>query len=182
MTHGDLDVTRSKRSPKQKATSAARRKTALELHVEGRTFEAIGRELGVSRQRAHQLVQEQIAEAAAERAQLATRALDTDLERIDFVMRSLAPKVEAGDDKAAQAYLRALERRSKLLGLDAPVRTDATTTLSGPDGGAVPVAVEIAQTDPAALHARLAAAAARAARGPDADGAPSADPAGAAGD
>jgi hypothetical protein len=164
----------------RKAAGVAKRKTALQLHVEGYTFEVIGQRLGISRQRAHKLVQEQIAEAAAERAQLATRALDTDLERVDFVLRSLAPKVEAGDDKAAQAYLRAMERRSKLLGLDAPVRTDGTTTLTGPDGGAV--AIEIAQAEPSALHARLAAAAARAARGADPGGAPPADPAGAAGD
>ena len=81
MTHGDLDVTRSKRSPKQKATSAARRKTALQLHVEGRTFEAIGRELGVSRQRAHQLVQEQIAEAAAAR-QAALRRIERETDAV----------------------------------------------------------------------------------------------------
>lgn len=149
------------RSPAQKQKSASRRKTALQLHVEGYTFEAIGKHLGVTRQRAHQLVTEELDAAAKERSALAMKALDTDLERIDFVLRSLAPKVTKGNDKAAAAYLRALDRRAKLLGLDAPTRTD--TTLAGPDGG--PVAHEIATTTPDALHARLAAAASRATRG-----------------
>ena len=153
-----------------------RRKTALQLHIEGNTFEAIGQKLGVTRQRAHQLVSKQLAETAAERKSLAGSALDTDLERLDFVLRSLAPRIERGDDKAAQAYIRALDRRAKLLGLDAPSRSE----VSGPGGA--PIAHEIASTETAALHARLAAAAARATRGADPGGTPPADPAGAAGD
>jgi hypothetical protein len=150
-----------KKPSSSKAGGSSRRKSALQLHVEGHTFEAIGRHLGVSRQRAHQLVTEELAAAAKERSALATKALDADLERIDFVLRSLAPKVTRGDDKAASAYLRALTRRAALLGLDAPTRS--ASTLSGPDGG--PIAHEIAATQPDALHARLAAAAARAALG-----------------
>ena len=150
-----------KKPSSSKAAGSSRRKSALQLHMEGHTFEAIGKHLGVSRQRAHQLVTEELAAAAKDRSALATRALDADLERIDFVLRSLAPKVTKGDDKAASAYLRALTRRAALLGLDAPTRS--SSTLSGPDGG--PIAHEIASTQPDALHARLAAAAARAALG-----------------
>lgn len=150
-----------KKPSSSKAAGASRRKSALQLHVEGHTFVAIGARLGVSRQRAHQLVTEELADAAKERSALASQALNADLERIDFILRSLAPKVARGDDKAASAYLRALTRRAALLGLDAPTRTDAT--LSGPDGG--PVAHEIATTSPDALHARLAASVARATRG-----------------
>ena len=149
------------RKPATKARSIARQKTALQLHIEGQTYEAIGKHLGVSRQRAHQMCKIEIAEAAAERREVATQALDADLERLDYVMRSLAPKVEKGDPKAATAFLRALERRSKLLGLDAPKRTEHT----GPEGG--PIAHQIAACEPAALHSRLAASASRAARGAD---------------
>jgi hypothetical protein len=164
-----------KKPSSQKAAGAGRRKTALQLHIEGHTFAVIAQRLGVGRTRAHQLVTEELAAAAKERSALATKALDADLERIDFVLRSLAPKVTKGDDKAASAYLRALTRRAALLGLDAPTRS--ASTLSGPDGG--PIAHEIAATQPDALHARLAAAAARAALGaqpgaarePDGDGA-----------
>ncbi len=150
-----------KKQSSKKAAGSGRRKTALQLHIEGHTFETIGQRLGVSRQRAHQLVTEELAAAAKERSALASQALSVDLERIDYVLRSLAPKVTRGDDKAASAYLRALTRRAALLGLDAPTRS--ASTLSGPDGG--PIAHEIASTQPDALHARLAAAAARAALG-----------------
>ena len=163
----------------KRAKGGEKRKTALQLHVEGLTFKAIGAQLGVTKQRAHQLVQQELAEAAIERKAVAHQALDADLERVDFVLRSMAPLM-ASDPRAAQTYLKALERRARLLGLDAPTRTDGTTTLTGPDGGAV--AIEIAQAEPSALHARLAAAAARATRGADPNGAPPADPAGAAGD
>lgn len=145
-----------RKSTPRKQKALARRKTALQLHVEGHTFAAIGAKLGVSKQRAHQLVQEQIEEAAKDRSALATKALDTDLERIDFVLRSLAPKVERGDDKAASAYLRALDRRARLLGLDSPDRSE----LSGPNGS--PIAV--VAPSPEVLHSRVAAAATRAAR------------------
>jgi hypothetical protein len=40
------------------------------------------------------------------------------------------------DMRAVDTVLRLMDRRAKLLGLDAPVRTE----LSGPDGGAVPLA------------------------------------------
>jgi len=154
---------RPKKPSASKAAGSSRRKNALQLHVEGHTFAVIGQRLGVSRQRAHKMVSDELAEAAKERSALAAKALDTDLERVDFVLRSLAPKVTRGDDKAASAYLRALARRAALLGLDAPTRTDAT--LSGPDGA--PIAHEIATTSPDALHARLAAVATRAALGAD---------------
>lgn len=151
-----------------KAAGASRRKTALQLHIEGHTFLVIGERLGVSRQRAHQLVREELDAASAERKELAGDALSVDLERIEFVLRSLAPKVERGDDKASQAYIRALDRRHKLLGLDAPTRNEHT----GANGA--PIAHQVAALEPTALHSRLAGVAARAAR--SADTAPARDP------
>ena len=41
-----------------------------------------------------------------------------------------------GSDKAVNSVLRIMERRSKLMGLDAPVRHE----LSGPGGGAINIA------------------------------------------
>lgn len=166
---------RRKSTPRKQKVAAAR-KTALQLHIEGHTFTVIGERLGVTRQRAHQLVMEQIADAAEERKALAGDALNVDLERIEFVLRSLAPRVERGDDKASQAYIRALDRRHKLLGLDAPTRNEHT----GADGG--PIAHQIAACEPTTLHSRLAATAARAARGADPGAARDADRDGATGD
>ena len=41
-----------------------------------------------------------------------------------------------GNDKAVNSVLRIMERRSKLIGLDAPVRHE----LAGPNGGAINIA------------------------------------------
>lgn len=172
--------TRKPPAPKKHARGPGRRKSALQLRTEGFTFEEIGRRLGITRQAAHKLVQTELVAVADENRDLAGHVLEGELERVDFVLRSLAPKVEKGDPKAAQAYLRAMERRARLLGLDAPTRTDGTTKLTGPDGG--PVALEVAATEPAALHARIAAAVARATRGPDPGGAGADEPAGTGGD
>lgn len=165
-------------APKRHARAIAYRKSALQLRIEGLTFEAIGQKLGITRQAAHQQVSAQMAAVAAETRALATQALSLELERVDYVLRSLAPKVAKGDSKAATAYLRAMDRRAKLLGLDAPTRAD--TTVSGPGG--TPVEVSVAVADPTALHARLAATAARAARGVDPGAAGGDDGDGAGGD
>jgi hypothetical protein len=172
-------VSRAKKTapaPRARAAHAVGQKTALQLRTEGLTFEAIGQKLGITRQSAHEAVKRGLEAVAAERRALAGNLLDAELEQVDFVCRSLVPKVIKGDPKAAMAFLKAQERRAKLLGLDAPTRAD--TTLSGPGGA--PVEVSVAVADPTALHARLAAAAARAARGadPGAAGGPDGDGAG----
>lgn len=154
--------------PRHAARGAVQRKTALQLRTEGHTFEEIGRRLGVSRQAAHEAVGRELAIVAEDRKALAAHIIDQELERLDFVARSLEPKVAKGDPKAAQAFLAAMNRRAKLLGLDAPTRTEHT----GADGA--PIAHLVATSDPATLHSRAAAAAARAAR--VADAAPARDP------
>lgn len=147
---------------KRKARAAVRRKTALALRVEqGLTYEEIGLALGITKQSVSNLLQQELAELAESRRELAGYELDAELDRCDFVIHGMAPGVASGDPMAAQAYLRALERRAKLLGLDAPEKHHHSGTL---------------HTDPTALHARLGAIAARAAREADADAAREAEP------
>lgn len=165
-------------APRARAARTASSTTALQLRTEGLTFEAIGQRLGITRQSAHEAVKRALEVVAVERRGLAAHLLDAELERVDFVCRSMAPKVAKGDPKAAMAFLKAQERLSKLLGLDAPTRAD--TTVSGPGG--TPVEVSVAVADPTALHARLAATAARAARGVDPGAAGGDDGDGAGGD
>lgn len=116
-------------SPRRDARSAVRRKTALALRVEGLTFAAIGAKLGVSLQAAHQQVRAELATVAAERKDLAEHQLAFELEQIDLVIRGMAPKVAKGDAKAGATLLRAMERRAKLLGLDAPDKHTHTVDL-----------------------------------------------------
>lgn len=122
-----MAATRKKVPPRVAARSAERRKTALALRVEGLTLAAIGERLGVSRQRAHQILAGELAEVAVERKDLAEHQLEAELAAIDFVIAGMAEKVANGDAKAAMAYLRAMERRAKLLGLDKPTQVDVTS-------------------------------------------------------
>lgn len=118
---------RKRVQPRVAARSASQRKTALELRVRGYTLKQVGAALGVSMQRAHQILATELAEVAAARKALAEHQLEAELAAIDFVIAGMSPKVAKGDPKAATAYLRAMERRAKLLGLDAPTKTDVTS-------------------------------------------------------
>lgn len=113
--------------PKREAKAPARRKTALELRIEGLTFEAIGARMKITRQGAHKLVMTELAALAQENREAAEHLRDVEMERCHFVMRSMTPRVELGDPQAAMAYLRAGERLSKLFGLDAVARHDLTS-------------------------------------------------------
>lgn len=105
---------------KAKAVATVRGKDALALRCEGFTFEQIGARLSVSKQRAHQLVKDALAAVAAERKDLAEHQLAFELSQIDSVIRGMAAKSARGDAKAGMTILKAMERRAKLLGLDAP--------------------------------------------------------------
>lgn len=48
-----------------------------------------------------------------------------EIERLDNMLTKLEPKINEGDDKAIAVALRISERRSKLLGADAPVNVQA---------------------------------------------------------
>lgn len=124
------------------------------------TLQAIGDELGVTKQTVHARLRIEMAEAAEARRDLATNQLQIELAGIDLVLEGMTPLVESGDPRAATAFLKAMERRARLLGLDAPDKLDVAGSLN---------------TDPAAIHARLGAIAARAALVVDADAARGAD-------
>lgn len=132
--------------------TAVMRAQAVELHChKSWSYTRIGEKLGVTRQRAHQLVQEALEELAAEQTKNveALRAreialIEKTLERTSEVMA--ANVVEVTDDgeiqvhkgagelalKAADRVVKLSERRAKLLGLDAP-------TVSNVNLGATPL-------------------------------------------
>jgi hypothetical protein len=76
------------------------------------------------------------------------RLRDLDLDRLDTMLYALRGRIQRGEPRAIDTGLRILERRAKLLGLDAALKQQIT----GADGG--PLAIEDAR---AALAARIAA-------------------------
>ena len=76
---------------------------------------------------------------------------DIELERCDAMIVGLWRKVEAGDTKAVLAACRVMDRRAKLLGLDASTKIDLAGTLTVESDVTIAIRRELDRF--AALHA-----------------------------
>lgn len=95
-----------------------REQTALALRREGKRYDEIADQLGLSTTGAWKLVRR-----AFERSQKLNEAeadyqRTLDLERLDAALNAIWPQVESGQLRAVDRLLGILERRAKLLGLD----------------------------------------------------------------
>jgi len=106
------------------------RAKAFELRKMGLSLEAVGQQLGVSRQRVHKLISKSLAELDALNTQSLTELRDLDLARLDDALLQMMVQMKRGNQGAVDRVIRILERRAKLIGLDAPTRTE----MSGPGG------------------------------------------------
>jgi hypothetical protein len=104
---------------------------AYEAKIAGKSFRAIGEELGVSHEWARQLVEREI---EARKWPVVEKLREVELARLETLHQALWALVvkhaEKGDLAAVLAVMDRIERfgarRSKLLGLDAPVQVNAT--------------------------------------------------------
>jgi hypothetical protein len=108
------------RATPAKIVAVERQRQALELRLAGLTFEAIAREVGYSnRSSAADAV------TAALRATVQVPADDLrqlECERLDSLLSAMWPKAVGGSHLAVDRCLAIMERRARLLGLDAPLR------------------------------------------------------------
>lgn len=112
---------------------------ALELRMEGKTFEAIAYELGYAgKQGAYDAVKRSIDAITREPAE---DLIKLDLERLDVLWQIQYLNAQGGDVPAMAACMKIMERRAKLLGLDAPIKQDLSST----DGTMTPVPVLVDQ-------------------------------------
>lgn len=159
--------------PDAQWATAARRRRVVELRRRGETFETIGAALAgvptpddppVTRQRAHEIWREALADVAGPSVEEARAEI---LDRLDMLTREALAVLERShvtvsngrtvqhpetgetllDDVPTLAAIETIrkldERRSKLLGADAPVRTEL--------GGGTVVRHEVVGLDPEAL-------------------------------
>lgn len=132
---------------------------ALELRKAGLTITEIAARVGLSRTQVHRVIDRLLKDTKAEAAE-EIRTLE--LARLDTAQVAIWAQVRQGNHGAIDRLLRIMERRAKLLGLDAPARQE----LTGADGGA------IATTQHVFSHALVTAAFANRPNGdPDAPGA-----------
>lgn len=125
-------------------TSAARARKlkhqaqALDLRRAGHSYAQISQKLGISRSSAHQLVHEGLDDARQQITASADELRMEELARLDGMLAKIYPKAARGDMAAADRVLKIGERRARLLGLDAPVRT----ALQGGGDDAPPIVSE----------------------------------------
>jgi hypothetical protein len=106
---------------------AERTARALELRKAGLTFRQIGADLGVTEQRAHQVVTRELARLNAKRAEDGDTVTRLEVERLDALLATVWPKALAGDLPSFDRVLAVLARRAKLLGIDAEKPTTGVT-------------------------------------------------------
>jgi hypothetical protein len=117
----------------QRLTAADRAENVTALAAQGHSVRAISAKMAqlgrpTSKTTVHRILERELsARRDQTQANVATaRALD--LVRIDRALVGLEPKIAKGDPRAVLALVRVLDRRAKLLGLDAPARVDIRTS------------------------------------------------------
>ena len=111
-------------SSPRRIAAAERQRLALELRKAGVTFEEIANQLGYSKAGAYKAVTSALQKTLQEPAdEVRTLAVT----RLDKLLTAMWPQARQGNQGAVDRVLRIEERRAKLLGLDAPTRTDVTS-------------------------------------------------------
>lgn len=118
----------SKTSPRAIAI-AKKRGEALEYRLAGWSFRAIGEAMGCSAQRAYVLVEEALKATLNDPAET-VRTLE--LVRLDEMMIGAFDAAKNGDGAAVDRVLKIMDRRAKLLGLDAPEKHEVAGAGGGP--------------------------------------------------
>ena len=121
-----------KKTSPEVAAAQVRAAKALEMRMEGLTFEAIAEALGYAgKQGAYDAVRRSLAAVTREPAE---ELIKLDLERLDGLWQIQYLNAQAGDVQAMAACMKIMERRAKLLGLDAPVKVDNKTEVTSKQG------------------------------------------------
>lgn len=107
-----------------------------DLRKAGKSYREIGKALGISRMTVCTRLNKAYRELKELNLKAAEDHRDMELARLDRVVAALEVKLARNDVNAAQAMVRVVERRAKLLGLDAPTKTESehTVNLIGHDG------------------------------------------------
>ena len=104
----------------RKVTAAERKVQAIELRKAGATYQAIGDQIGVSRQAVHKMIQATLREWNETTHDEAEEMRAIELERLDAMQVGLWSAATRGDTKAVDGVLKIMDRRARYLGLDLP--------------------------------------------------------------
>ena len=118
----------------RKVLSLQRQKAAVELRRMGKSYAEIGRQVGISTSRAHALVTRAMIEARASIREDVVELRALEISRLDGMLGGLWPDARSGNVGAVDRVLKIMERRARLLGLDAPAKV-ARTSAAGDEAG-----------------------------------------------
>ena len=121
------------KTSKRKIVAAERAEKALELRKSGATYERIGNALGVSTSTAQRLAVDALRLVIERGMEGADELRQLEVERLDAMLLSVWRSVRNGHLGAIDRCIKIMERRARLLGLDAPARQE----WSGPGGGPI---------------------------------------------
>lgn len=127
----------TKRTGPAKAAQAARgldtENKALELRKRGASYSQIAAQLGITKGGASEAVQRALAKLRASIAESATEVIELESQRLDEMFSVAYAQAKVGNFGAIDRCLSIMGRRAKLLGLDAPDRTDARIEIDHSD-------------------------------------------------
>lgn len=117
--------------PKQSSTAvdqckgAINRVDALKLRSQGLTFKEIGNKLGVSEERARQIIKDELGKLHDEAAELRYSLRSKRLRQLGGLLDGYLVLAMAGDRKSLESVLKIMDREAKFLGMDEPTKTQA---------------------------------------------------------
>jgi len=98
-----------------------RKRHAMEMRAEGATYESIAIEIGTTENRAREIVRSGLRQSLQEPSEEIRYQEHFRLERL---MTVVWPRAMKGDGFAVDRVLRIMERKARMLGLDAPAELD----------------------------------------------------------
>lgn len=107
-----------------------RRVEAAKLRAKGWSLYEIARKLDVDPSTVWEYIRDYYKALNHEGEEAARTARELDLDRLDRAIKGIEQAIDMGDPQAINALVRVLDRRAKLLGIDAPARSEVT----GKDG------------------------------------------------
>jgi intein-encoded DNA endonuclease-like protein len=111
----------------EKSEIIQRQTRALGLKQDGWSYRAIAEKLEIDVAQAFRDVKGAVAELNKTKLDTAEDYVAIELERLDMLTKALEPMAAVGNIGSVSAYIRVMERRAKLLGLDAPEKKDLTS-------------------------------------------------------
>lgn len=107
----------------QRERAAQFEQKALSLRTAGHTHAEISEMLGISIEKVKKAIARAMRAIRSDKAEMAREALELDSNRLDALIKANWVKAMAGDTKAGSLILQVVDRRAKMLGTDAPVRS-----------------------------------------------------------